>query len=52
MDFLEPSSIPPLPTYHVMSSVEGKGLDFTNEQALEWYKNMLTGTSRKVKKYN
>ncbi|KAL4808801.1 thiamine diphosphate-binding protein [Aspergillus unguis] len=42
MDFLEPSSIPPLPTYRVMDSREDRQPDVTDQQALEWYKNMLT----------
>ncbi|KAL3488350.1 thiamine diphosphate-binding protein [Aspergillus germanicus] len=48
MGFLEPSSVPPLPTYHVMNSsgeMEDPARappDVTNEQALEWYQNMLT----------
>ncbi|KAL4940603.1 hypothetical protein BDV06DRAFT_223899 [Aspergillus oleicola] len=42
MDFLEPYSIPPLPTYRVMNSLEDRQPDVTDQQALEWYKNMLT----------
>ncbi|KAF9891395.1 hypothetical protein FE257_004251 [Aspergillus nanangensis] len=48
MDFLVPSNIPPLPTYHVMNH-DGQLADPTREpptvseeQALVWYKNMLT----------
>ncbi|KAL2836404.1 thiamine diphosphate-binding protein [Aspergillus pseudoustus] len=48
MDFFEPSSVPPRPTYHVMDSsgnmadLSRKPLDVTNEQVHEWYENMLT----------
>ncbi|EXJ76149.1 2-oxoisovalerate dehydrogenase E1 component, alpha subunit [Cladophialophora psammophila CBS 110553] len=48
MDFLIPKSLPPIATYRVMN-VEGRvqdearaDPDVTDEQVLEWYKNMLT----------
>jgi hypothetical protein len=50
MDFVNPKNIPPIATYRVMNS-EGVIEDesqapsgVTNEQIVEWYKNMLTGT--------
>lgn len=49
MEFLIPSSMPVIPTYRVMDA-DGNMEDGTrtrpdvsNEQALLWYKNMLTG---------
>lgn len=49
MDFLKPAEIPSIATYHVMDS-DGSVKDpsrgspnVTDEQVLEWYKNMLTG---------
>ncbi|KIW34654.1 uncharacterized protein PV07_01421 [Cladophialophora immunda] len=48
MDFLVPKSLPPIATYRVMNA-EGRVQDdarappdVTDEQVLEWYKNMLT----------
>jgi hypothetical protein len=49
MDFLTPSKLQIIPSYHVMN-MEG-GLqdpsrgepDVTDEEVLTWYKNMLTG---------
>lgn len=49
MDFLIPAEIPPIKTYHVMDSggsVEDSSRrppDTTDDQVIEWYKNMLTG---------
>ena len=49
MDFLEPLTLPRIPTYRVMSddgSLEDPNRaepDVTNDQVLTWYKNMLTG---------
>lgn len=51
MDFLKPIEVPPIPTYHVMGSdgsIEDSSRgppEVTDEQVLEWYKNMLTGKS-------
>lgn len=49
MDFVVPSSIPPLPTYHVMKR-NGLLADPTreppkvkDEEVVVWYKNMLAG---------
>ena len=50
MDFLKPAEVTPITTYHVMnadSSIADPSrgpLDVTDEQVLEWYKNMVTGT--------
>jgi hypothetical protein len=50
MNFTQPSNLSRIPTYRVMDS-EGVILDkdrevpdVTNEQAVTWYKNMLTGS--------
>ena len=49
MDFLKPAEVTPIATYHVMdadSSVAdpSRGLpNVTDEQVVEWYKNMVTG---------
>lgn len=49
MDFVKPTSIPPIPTYRVMNSdgsiddPDKELLDISEEQILTWYKNMLTG---------
>lgn len=49
MSFVKPSDIPAIETYRVMDS-DGVLVDksrgppsVTDEQALTWYKNMLTG---------
>ncbi|KAJ6024481.1 hypothetical protein N7540_005278, partial [Penicillium herquei] len=48
MDFLKPAEVAPIATYHVMkadSSVADPNRgppDVTNEQVVEWYKNMIT----------
>jgi 2-oxoisovalerate dehydrogenase E1 component alpha subunit len=49
MEFLVPQNLPPIATYRVLDR-EGKMMDQTRpspdvseEQAVEWYKNMLTG---------
>lgn len=49
MEFLTPSMLPTIPTFRIMNS-EGvmedqtrEPPDVTDEQALTWYKNMLTG---------
>lgn len=49
MSFLKASDLPAIPTYRVMDS-DGALVDssrkepnVTDEQALEWYKNMLSG---------
>jgi 2-oxoisovalerate dehydrogenase E1 component subunit alpha len=50
MEFVTPSDFPIIPTYHVMNLdgiMEDKTRarpDVSNEQALTWYRNMLTGT--------
>lgn len=52
MDFLKPAEVTPITTYHVMnadSSIADPSrgpLDVTDEQVLEWYKNMVTGGFR------
>lgn len=50
MDFLKPENLPPIATYRVMN-LDGTLKDRTraspnvsDEQALTWYRNMLTGT--------
>jgi 2-oxoisovalerate dehydrogenase E1 component alpha subunit len=54
MDFLKPIEVPPIPTYHVMDSGGSIGdssrgpPEVTDEQVLEWYKNMLTGKSNLI----
>lgn len=52
LEFLTPSSLKTIPSYHVMST-EGTlqdptrpEPDVTDEQVLTWYKNMLTGGSK------
>jgi 2-oxoisovalerate dehydrogenase E1 component alpha subunit len=53
MDFLKPAEVTPIATYHVMdthSSVADPSRappDVTDEQVLEWYKNMVTGGWKK-----
>jgi len=49
MSFLKASDLPAIPTYRVMDS-DGHQVDktrpppdVTNEEALTWYKNMLSG---------
>ena len=49
MEFLTPSALPVIPTFRIMNS-EGvmedqsrEPPDVTDDQALTWYKNMLTG---------
>lgn len=49
MDFVVPKNIPPIATYRIMNSdgvIEDEKLapeGVTNDQIIEWYKNMLTG---------
>lgn len=49
MEFIRPKELPPIATFRIMNMKgnvedETRGpLDVTDEQALEWYKNMLTG---------
>lgn len=51
LSFEKPSTHSAIPTYRVMDSdgvIVDKGqaqLDVGNEEILNWYKNMLTGTS-------
>lgn len=52
MSFLTPQVVTPIPTYRVMN-LEGfvedpkrEAPDVTNEEALVWYKNMMTGKQR------
>ena len=49
MDFLKPAEVTPIATYHVMNA-DGSVADpdrgppdVTDEQVVEWYKNMVTG---------
>jgi hypothetical protein len=49
MDFVTPQRLPPIATYRVLD-VEGKMVDanrpapdISHDQALEWYRNMVTG---------
>lgn len=50
LSFERPSTHPAMPTYRVMDSdgvivdESRKPLDVSNEEVLEWYKNLLTGT--------
>ena len=49
MDFISPQKLPPIATFRVMNmkgEVEDKtrgSIEVTDEQALEWYRNMVTG---------
>lgn len=49
MTFIKPQELPPIATYRVfdmnaeLQDPERQQPDVTNEQALQWYKNMLTG---------
>lgn len=49
MDFLTPSALHIIPSYHVMNAEGGlqdtsrEEPDVTDEEVLTWYKNMLTG---------
>lgn len=49
MDFVVPKNIPPIATYRIMNAdgvIEDESLapeGVTNDQIIEWYKNMLTG---------
>ena len=58
MEFLKPENLPPIATYRVMN-LDGTlqdqnraAPDVTDEQALTWYKNMLTGTPESPSKVN
>lgn len=49
MDFISPQKLPPIATFRVMNmkgDVEDETrapIQVTDEQALEWYRNMITG---------
>lgn len=54
MDFVKPTSIPPIPTYRVMNSdgsiddPSRELFDISEEHILTWYRNMLTGKHGRI----